>query len=117
MKTTIIAIGALAAILVGAGCSGEKSGSGSQENQAAFANAEPGVKTAWDTAIAARQTNGYAVAVLTLKQLQANPGLTPEQQTAINDTIVSINTELNAAAEKGDANANQQLELIRKNWR
>jgi hypothetical protein len=78
-----------------------------------FVSASPEIKAAWDGALAAIQTNDYAGAYLTFQQLRAQPGVTPEQITAIDAQRKRINEQLSEAAQKGDTNAAQALAEIR----
>lgn len=60
------------------------------------------------------QTNGYAAAVLSLKKVYRAENLSPEQQKAVNDTLTAINDKMYAAANKGDAQAAQAIQDLRK---
>lgn len=94
-------------------------GKGSDPAQLAklFQSADPQTKADWDKASAAAETNDFVTAILTLKKLQEQPGLTPEQRTAVNDSMTAANDQLSAAVQKGDPNATKALEEIRRRWR
>ncbi|MDE3066749.1 MAG: hypothetical protein KGJ60_04270 [Verrucomicrobiota bacterium] len=70
------------------------------------------LKEQWDTAMAAMQTNGYVTAVTTLKKMQLE-NVNDAQLTAINDTLRTLNDQILAAADKGDANAAHAMEELR----
>lgn len=65
-------------------------------------------------AIAAAKTNGYVTAILTLKQLQRETNLTPEQAKAVTETLTALNDQMFKAAGKGDPNAKQAVEQLQK---
>ncbi len=93
-----------------AGCKGSgEGGAGSK----AFESAAPEAKAAWDGAVAASRSNDYAAAFLTLRELRAQPGLTPAQTQAVEAQSTLINQRMAAAAEKGDSNALQAIRDIR----
>jgi len=72
------------------------------------------LKDEWDTVTAAMQTNGFAVAAITLKKMRVEtPTPTPDQLNAINDTIQSLNQQMLDLANKGDANARNALEQLK----
>jgi hypothetical protein len=100
------------AALVMAGCSKNAASLGSS-NAKLFATAPAPIKAEWDKATAAIATNGYAAAILSLKNLQAQ-SLTPEQTKAINDTVTAVSDQMYAAANKGDAAAKQALQDLRR---
>jgi hypothetical protein len=78
-----------------------------------FASASADAKGLWISATAAMKTNGYAVALLTLRELGAKPGLTEAQQKVVASYSTSINDQMYAAADKGDAAAKKALEELR----
>jgi hypothetical protein len=65
-------------------------------------------------AMAAIQTNGYVAASLALQKVMALPGLTPQQVQAAQEAGVALSDQMYEAANKGDANAKQALEELRK---
>ena len=82
----------------------------------AFESASPELKADWDKVTAAVKTNDYATTILTCRKLQAQGGLTPEQLKAVNDTMTAVNNQLSDAVDKGDQNAINALEEVRKGW-
>ena len=100
-----------AAGLLLSGCH-DQTGS-SAANTKAFASASPEVRAAWDIAIAADKTNGYAAAYLTSLQLTTAPELTPEQRQAASDLCGAVYKRMVAAAEKNDPGAKQALDEVR----
>jgi len=79
-----------------------------------FQSASPEAKAAWGTAMAAIQTNGYVAASVALQQVMALPGLTPQQSQAAQAAGVALSDQMYDAANKGDANAKQAIEELRK---
>ena len=78
----------------------------------AFDSASAEMKTGWSTVLAAVETNGYAVAILTGKKLKAEGGLTDEQRKAIDDTTTVMLNRMREAADKGDANAIDDMQEV-----
>ena len=71
------------------------------------------LKADWDTAQAALHTNGYFVAVVSLKKLLSK-NLTLEQVTAVQDTRRALDDKLCAALIRGDSRASNALVEIQK---
>jgi len=84
------------------------------DNAKLFQSADPTIKADWDAAIAATRTNGYAAAILSLKSLRQQTNLTSQQATAVDQMLTAINDQMYEAANKGDANAQQSIEELRK---
>jgi len=82
-----------------------------------FVQANGKIKAEWEKIVAAHISKDYATAMISCRKMQLQPGLTTEQLTSINDMIGTLNTEMSAAAQKGDQNAIKAIEEIRKNWR
>jgi len=95
-----------------AGC--KKSEGHGAANSKACQSAAPEAKAAWDAALAATQTNDYATAFFTLRTLRGQPDLTPAQTEAIDSQSVLVNDRMTTAAGKGDSNALQAIQEIRK---
>ena len=112
---SVFAVGLIALAAVIAGCGQKKQALPAQTS--AFDSASPEIQAQWRKASSAAQTNGYEIAVLTLREMQARSDLTGEQRAAVDNLSTSVNDRLSEAAEKGDANAKQALEDIRQNWR
>ena len=71
------------------------------------------VKNYVDAAVAAVRTNDYVGAAVTLQALRAQPTLTPEQLTAVQDTMASLQMKLADRADRGDVQAQRALDAIR----
>ena len=98
------------------GCSKESSPKPAAETKV-FESASAGNKADWEKIMTAVKSNDYTTAVLTCKKLQTTGELTPEQAAAVNDTMTAVISQMNMAAQKGDANATKAVAEIRKNWR
>jgi len=94
------------------GCGGDDAAKVSAANEKAFASAPDPVQQAWRTALAASQTNGYVVAVSTLRDLAGQP-LSLEQVEAVQTAMRAINAKLTAAVGSGDAAAVKAMEEIK----
>ena len=99
------------AVLVIAGCGRDPAALGAH-NSKLFESAEAPIKSEWQTAMAAVNTNGYVTAVVTLQKLQQMK-LTPQQLDAVNQTVTAVSDQMYQAANKGDARAKQALEELR----
>lgn len=97
--------------LVVAGCKKDAAGLGSQYAKA-FDAAAPELKTRWQAALAAVNTNGYTVAVLTLRELSQGT-LTPDQSQAVTETLRAINDQMYDAANQGNAAAKAAIDELR----
>ena len=64
--------------------------------------------------MAALKTNGFLVSIVALQSLQQRGNLTPEQLKAVNETVTAVSDEMYAAANRGDANAKQQIQDLGK---
>lgn len=114
MKLSLSLLGSAAAVaLLLGGCSKNAASLGAS-NASLFASAPAPVKASWDKATAAIATNGYATAIIALKALQEQPGLSAEQLKAVNDTVNAVSDQMYAAANKGDANAKQAIQSLRQ---
>jgi predicted small lipoprotein YifL len=82
-----------------------------------FEAASPEIKADWEKAISAVASHDYAAAILTCRKLQMQKELTPEQRTAVIDTITAENNQLLDGLKEGDQNAIQANEEVRKGWR
>jgi hypothetical protein len=108
----LLAIGA-SLFIAAAGCNKSKTTNPAQAFQAASAE----VKARWQEATEAVATNNYATAVLTLRKLQMDPSLTPEQLTIVGNQMMSFTEKLAIAEQKGDPDAKKAMEEIRQRWR
>jgi hypothetical protein len=113
---TIAAAGLITTVLV----SGCKGGGGQDPNKLGakytqlFASADAETRGYWDTANLALATNGFAVAIQALQSLLLETNLSPEQTSAAGQTATAVSDKMYAAANKGDANARQAIEELRK---
>jgi hypothetical protein len=82
-----------------------------------FEAASPEIKADWGRAMSAVAAHDYATAILTCRKLQMQKELTPEQRTAVIDTITAENNQLLDGLKVGDQNAIQANEEVRKGWR
>jgi len=78
----------------------------------AFKEAKPEFKAVADEAAAAIQAQP-AKALVQLQALSSSPDLDPKQRNATQDSILVLATELRAAADKGDAEAEKALQAYR----
>jgi hypothetical protein len=83
----------------------------------AFETASPEIKADWEKAVSAVASHDYATAILTCRKLQMEKELTSEQRTAVIDTITAENNQVLDGLKKGDQNAIQANEEVRKGWR
>ena len=95
----------------GCGRSGASLGA---RNSKLFQSADAQTKGNWETAMAALKTNGFLVSIVALQSLQQRGNLTPEQLKAVNETVTAVSDEMYAAANRGDANAKQQIQDLGK---
>ena len=106
----LLAVGFLAA--AGIACNKSVSSGGS-----ALQSASPEVKKGWDAAMAAMNTNGYAVAITELQKIRQLPGVTAAQGKAIDDASTKISDQMYAAANKDDPKAKAAIEDLRNAWK
>ncbi len=98
--------------MVFVGCGGEKKAVDPAKSQA-FATASPEIKTQWDKAMGAASSNDYFGAIFTTRSMLASGSLSPEQTTTAQSLLESVSTKMNAAADKGDAKAQEAVEALR----
>ncbi len=103
-------------LLAGAPLACKKAAPSGEADARVFLSAPPEIKSAWDEALEAGRTNAPA-AFSVLRHLRQQPGVTPDQQKAIDAQCKSIILGLAAAASKGDKDASQALLEIRKSTR
>ena len=108
--TFAVAWGVAGAVLVGCGRNPSSIGAGYAK---AFQSADAKTKAAWELAMQAVTTNGYATAILTLKELKEQPGLTPEQTKAVSETVDAVSDQMYKALNKGDPNAQKAIQDLR----
>jgi predicted small lipoprotein YifL len=112
-----IAIAVLLTIFTATPGCGKKGVPKIASNTKAFETASSEIKADWEKAITAAASHDYATAILTCRKLQLQKELTPEQRTAVTDTITAENNQLLDGLRKGDPNAIQANEEVRKGWR
>lgn len=83
----------------------------------AFQTASPENQVLWQQASAAAKTNGFVVAMLSLRKLQLETTLTSYQQAAITAKMAAVDGSLSAAERAGDSEAKKAVEEIRQKWR
>jgi hypothetical protein len=83
----------------------------------ALQTASPDVKKGWDTAMAAMNTNGFAVAIIELQKIRQLPGVSAAQGKAIDDASTKISDQMYAAANKDDPKAKAAIEDLRNAWK
>ena len=98
--------------LLWAGC-GKSVGDGAK----VFASANPEIKTAWEKCQTAAKAKDYAAALSALQQLKTQPGLTPDQVKAIEQTATAVSDQMYEAANKGDAKAVEAINQLRHSQR
>ena len=99
---TLLSAGTCAVALF-AGC-GDNSSKVTSATSKAFDSAPAEVQTAWRTALAASETNGYVLAVTTLRGL-AGQQLSVEQVEAVQTAMRAVSAKLTASVQRGDAAA------------
>ena len=99
-----------------AGCSKAKSRD-AVVNANVFETASPQLKSDWEKIISASATNGYVVAILTCRKLQAQPDLAADQRAAVDQAMTDTSNRMTAAADKGDQAAAAAIAELRKRWR
>jgi hypothetical protein len=102
---TILPFSLLAAFLVAVitGC-GDTASTVTADNMKAFESAPAEVQQAWRTALAASATNGYVLAVTTLRGMAAQQLSVPQIE-AVQAAMRSISGKLTDAVARGDAAA------------
>lgn len=83
----------------------------------ALQTASPEVKKGWDMAMAAMNTNGYAVAIMELQRIRQLPGVSATQGKAIDEASTKISDQMYAAANNDDPKAKAAIEDLRNSWK
>jgi len=78
--------------------------------QQGFATATPEVKTASDQLLALVQKQDYAKAFVAAQSLSSTPGLTKEQATVLARATLTLNSAMQEAQTKGDAQVTRTLQ-------
>ncbi len=79
-----------------------------------FASADPETKACWEAAKEAMKTNGYAATIGAIRTMLQPGKLTPEQAEAAQQTATAASDRMYAEANKGDTNAQHQIDELRK---
>lgn len=111
-KALLLSAAAALALVSFTGCGSDDSAKVTAANEKAFASASAELQGAWRTALAASQTNGYVLAVTTLREL-GQQQLSLEQAEAVQAAMRAVNTKLTAAMGHGDAAALKAMEEIK----
>ena len=92
-----------------AGCGKSKSGSG----EGGFGSAPPGIKAAWDKAVADDKANNYGMAFMGYRQvILQRDQLSPDQAKAAEAASAILYQRIVDAADKGDQAAKQALAAL-----
>lgn len=110
LANIVILCGCMAIGLLGCGKGSNKI---TADSQAAMASADPAIKVKWDSAMSAAKSNEYAGAIIILKSMVDDPKLTPEQKTAVENSMKAVSDEMYDALNRGDAKAQQAIEQLR----
>jgi len=116
LKTGLFLVGCCLCTVLLQGCNGGGSGDARKLNSQyskVFASADPQVKELWEKAGAAIQTNGFSLAMRSLREIMET-NATPEQISAAGATAKAVSDQMYDAANKGDANAKEALNELRK---
>lgn len=108
----LLAVAGLAGLVLVA-C-GKSAGSVAAGKARLFASAPAETKGKWDIAAAAATTNDFALAIVTLQQLQTQTNLTAEQRQAVDQTATAVSDQMYDAANKGDPKAQKAIDDLRK---
>jgi len=84
----------------------------SKQDLAAFKDATPELKQAWESGLKADKANDFQTASTNYRSLLGKT-LTPEQLVAVQTALGSLNIRMNEAAAKGDAAAKKALEAAK----
>ncbi|MFN0066152.1 MAG: hypothetical protein ACKVYV_00805 [Limisphaerales bacterium] len=77
----------------------------------------PPVQQLVNQAVTAMKKDEASEAMMLLQTLRSNPRLSPQQLTAVQDTMAGLAQELARRADAGDARAKQALELLNQRTR
>jgi hypothetical protein len=80
----------------------------------AFQSAGPDRKAVWVAATSAMNANDYLGAITNLDSLLTQTDLSAEQHKAVGAAEDTIRKRMYTAAEKGDTNANEAIEVLRQ---
>jgi len=83
--------------------------------QKAFSNAKPESKALADQIVTTLQAQDFSKAYYQMQSLSSAPGLNKEQQNVTSRAVLTLNTALQSAQSKGDAQAAETLKTYRVN--
>jgi hypothetical protein len=98
-----------------AGC-GKNTSSTDTLSPKIFDTAAPEARAAWDQVLRAVKEDDYKVAILTLEQLRTNRDLSAPQIQTMSNAESAVREKMNAAARKGDTNAQKAIEDLKKTY-
>lgn len=85
----------------------------SKQELAAFKEASPEIKQAWEQGLAADKANDYLTASTNYRRLLTQ-SITSEQLVAVQTALGGLNYRINEAAANGDASARKVLEDLKE---
>ncbi len=94
------------------GC-GDNGYSLSKQDLAAFKDATPEMKQAWEQGLKADKANDYLTAGTNYRSLLTK-SITPDQLVAVQTALGGLNYRMNDAAAKGDASAKKAIEALKE---
>lgn len=128
MRPSILILGVLLAVATGTGCSKKQvdtsdltqvfqtPGGAAEAHQDSSTNqaAKVTVQSSLEQAVAAIKAEDYPAAAMQLQVLRAQPTLTAQQLTAVQDTMAAVQQKLVAKIEQGDLAALKAAEELRR---
>jgi FtsZ-interacting cell division protein ZipA len=113
MKTIQLLIIAVAVVAMAfTGC--KKSGVDTAPMEKSFATADAGTKSSSDKAVSAIKAGDYSSAMAELGKLGQQAKLTPEQQSAVKDTIEQVKKQLSETMDKAAKGADKAVDDLKK---
>ena len=110
-KYSWILMAILALAIAGIGCNKKKD---TTDLGKAFASADANIKGNWEKAMTAMKANDYAGALTILQVLRNDPNLSADQWNAAQETFSLVMEKAVEAANRGDTNGQQAVELIKQ---
>ncbi len=117
MNVRNLATGLAFLALLAAGCKKDTAESATAPLAQTFSGKDDELSRLAQLAQAAARSNDVETAVVALQDLRYRPNLTAEQLTAVQDSLATLQTQLAAAAERGDPIALHAIELLRQGKR
>ena len=99
-------------VLLLSGC-GDSGYELSKQDLAAFKDAKPEAKKAWEDGLKADRANDYALASTSYRSLLSQE-ITPEQLMAVQTALGGLNLRMNEAAAKGNEAAQKALDAAKQ---